>query len=92
MRSALQPHLFRILPPTRKRPAQGRGVHLPSPGLLQKHRTRLPQPSLDLAPLSGLPSILTSFLPYMTASRNDTGRRSPIAKKQRVYVFSGYFY
>lgn len=42
----------------RKRPAQGRGVYLPSPGLLQKHRTCLPQPSLDLPLRYGLLSIL----------------------------------
>lgn len=39
MCSALQPHLFRILPPMRKRPPQGKGVPLPFPGLLWKPRT-----------------------------------------------------
>lgn len=75
--SALQPHLFR------KPPAQGRGVHLPSPELPQIHRTPPPKPSLDLAPLSGL----STLIPYFTRQPAGMtgGQDSPTVKKQCVF-------
>lgn len=74
--------------PMRRRPAQGRGVYLPSPGLLQK--------AVDMASTAkSRPSSLlwSTFHPdallSMTASRNDVGQGSPTFKNDVFMYFLG---
>lgn len=69
-------------------PEQGRGVYLPSPGLLQK---AVDMPSTTKSRPSSL--LWSTFHPdallYMTASRNDVGQGSPTFKNDVFVYFLG---
>lgn len=76
------------LPPVRKCRAQGRSIHLPSPGPLRKHRNL--SPPIKFGPCSLLWS---SFHPdpllHVAASRNGLSQGSPTVKKQCIMYFLG---